>query len=431
MNSVWKENINLKQFPKLNGAHKTDILIIGGGMAGILCALLLQNSGVDYMLVEGGRIAGGTTGNTTAKITVQHGLIYSRIAKEYGLEKAQMYYDIQRHALEKLCEISRNIDCSFEEKSHYVYSLHHRSKLEEEQRVLEKIHAHAVFCERTELPLKTCGAIQFPQQAQFHPLRFISAICRDLNIFENTFIRELNGTTAVFDRGTIQAQKIIVATHFPFLNRHGSYFLKLYQHRSYVIALAHAQELNGMYLDEAKDGLSFRNYDGMLLLGGGAHRTGKKGGNWEVLRQAAQTFYPDAQEKFFWAAQDCMSLDALPLIGPYSKNTKDLYVAAGFNKWGMTSSMVAAMILRDLVLEKQNDYEALFSPSRSILKPQLMINIMETAANFLSFSTKRCPHLGCALKWNPVEHSWDCPCHGSRFDSNGTVLENPAMKKLD
>ena len=136
---------------------------------------------------------------------------------------------------------------------------------------------------------------------------------------------------------------MIAATHFPFINKHGSYFLKLYQHRSYVIALENAQDVNGMYVDECDTGLSFRNYEGLLLLGGGGHRTGKKGGNWAELRAFAAKKYPDSREKHFWATQDCMSLDGIPYIGRYSAKTHGFYVASGFNKWGMTGSMTAAM----------------------------------------------------------------------------------------
>ena len=174
----------------------------------------------------------------------------------------------------------------------------------------------------------------------------------------------------------------------------------------------------------------FRNYNDLLILGGGSHRTGKKGGNWDELRNFAKEHYPEAKEKYHWAAQDCMSLDSIPYIGHYSKNTSNLYTASGFNKWGITGAMTAAMVLSDIVTEKNNEYADVFDPSRSILKPQLFLNGIEATANLLKFSKKRCPHLGCALKWNSAEHSWDCPCHGSRFSENGKVLENPANGDL-
>ena len=236
------------------------------------------------------------------------------------------------------------------------------------------------------------------------------------------------GNTAVTKYGKIHANKVIVATHFPFINKHGSYFLKLYQHRSYVIALENADDVNGMYVDDDKKGISFRNYKNLLLIGGGSHRTGKDGGNWDELREFAKEHYPDAKEKFYWATQDCMSLDNIPYIGQYSKNTPDLLVASGFNKWGMTSAMISAIILSNTIVDRRYDYADIFNPSRSILKPQLIINGFESTKNLLTISEKRCPHLGCALKYNRAENSWDCPCHGSRFSEDGKVLDNPANK---
>ena len=185
-----------------------------------------------------------------------------------------------------------------------------------------------------------------------------------------------------------------------------------------------------MYLDGQKNGLSFRNYGSDLLLGGGGHRTGKPGGGWEALSAAAKEYYPQAKITRRWAAQDCMSLDGMPYIGPYSARTPGLYVATGFNKWGMTSSMVAARVLTDLITGKDSEYASLFSPSRSILRPQLAVNAWEATTNLLTFSKKRCPHLGCALKWNPQERTWDCPCHGSRFSEDGQLIDNPATGDL-
>lgn len=185
-----------------------------------------------------------------------------------------------------------------------------------------------------------------------------------------------------------------------------------------------------MYMDESHTGLSFRNHKNLLLLGGGGHRTGHKGGNRNELRAFANKVYPHATEQYCWAAQDCMSLDDVPYIGRYSKSTDKLYVATGFNKWGMTGAMTAAMLLSDMLLGKQNDCAEVFDPSRSILKPQLLVNSFEATKSLLTISKKRCPHLGCALKYNHAEHSWDCPCHGSRFAENGKVLDNPANGNL-
>lgn len=429
MRSIWMADNDLPHFQSLEGSRRTDVLIIGGGMAGILCAYFLQQKGVDYTLVEGKTICSGITKNTTAKITSQHGLIYAALLKSVGYEKARMYLEANQNALRRYAELCKEIDCDFETKPAYVYSLDNRRKLEEEIQALQKIGFETGISDTKELPFPTVGAVVFKGQAQFHPLKFIAGIAKELNIYENTFVQELKPDTAVTGKGDIKFKKVIFATHFPIDNKHGMYFLKMYQHRSYVIALEHAPQVHGMYIDEAGDGMSLRNYKDFLLVGGGSHRTGKTGGNWQELRSFAAQYYPSCTEKYCWAAQDCMTLDGIPYIGQYSRGLQQCYVATGFNKWGMTSSMAAAEILADMVMEKENPYKEVFYPSRSMIKPQFFFNSWEAVKNLLTFSSRRCPHMGCALKWNAAEHSWDCPCHGSRFHESGEVIDNPANKR--
>ena len=430
MNSIWTETSLFPRFEPLRREMKTDVLIIGGGISGLLCAYMLEQAGVDYALVESARICSGITGATTAKITAQHGLIYDKLAREFGLEKAKMYLHANLEALDKYRELCQGIDCDFSLQDSFVYSLSDGKRLEKELETLHKLRFPVKFVSELPLPLKTPGAVCFEKQAQFHPLKFLSAIAKNLRIFENTKVLELRPGSVLTEFGEIRADKIIVATHFPFLNKHGSYFLKLYQHRSYVLALKNAQKLPGMYVDESETGLSFRNHGDLLLLGGGAHRTGKKGGGWSETEAFAASAYPASQLLCRWATQDCMSLDGVPYIGQYSKHTPNLFVATGFNKWGMSSAMAAAMLLSDLVQERSNPYTELFSPSRTILRPQLALNAAESAVNLLTPTTPRCPHMGCALKHNPHEHSLDCPCHGSRFTEDGRLLNNPATGDL-
>lgn len=394
----------------------------------MLCAHFLQQRGVNYLLVEAGRVGCGVTKNTTAKITAQHGLIYHSLIKNAGREKAQMYMEANRQAVAEYRRLCGRIDCGFEEKSAYTYTLDNPRAIEAEAAAAVSLGMEARVVERLPLPFSTMGAVEFPRQGQFNPLRFLQALAKDLNIYEETMVTAIKDHTAITRRGSITANKIIVATHFPFINRYGGYFLKLYQHRSYVIALEGAPLPDGMFVDESREGLSFRSYQDMLLLGGGSHRTGKQGGGWQELRSFAKLHYPQARERFHWATQDCMSLDGIPYIGQYSRVTPDLYVASGFNKWGMTGAMVSARILTDMVTGHDNPHRAVFSPHRSILKPQLFVNAGESAVNLLAPTTRRCTHMGCGLKWNSQEHSWDCCCHGSRYEKNGRVIDNPAMK---
>ncbi|MGN1169445.1 MAG: FAD-dependent oxidoreductase, partial [Acutalibacteraceae bacterium] len=409
---------------------KTGLLIVGGGLAGLLCAYFAQRSGIDYALIESDSICHGVTRNTTAKLTCQHSLIYNKLLNKYGEEYARMYYDANNAALNEYRLLCQKIPCDFEEKPSYVYSRVDRQAIEDEARAMEKLGIPAEFCDSTPLPFTVSGALKLDSQAQFNPLRFAAGIAEGLNIYERTQAKEFGKNTVITDSCQIKASKIIIATHFPIINKHGGYYLKMYQSRSYVIGVENAPDVGGMYVDEKGDGLSFRNYGGALLIGGGAHRTGKPGSAWAQAESAAQKYYPNSNIKYRWAAQDCMTLDSVPYIGRYGKNTPDLFVATGFNKWGMTSSMAAAMILIDMILGKENPYSAVFSPSRSVWHPQLFINTGEALKNLLSVSKRRCPHLGCALKWNSAEHSWDCPCHGSRFSHNGELLDNPATDDL-
>lgn len=434
MDSIWSQTTKAPEFPTLKQDVDTDVLIIGGGLAGVLCAHMLQEKGVSYILTEASRIGSGTTKNTTAKLTCQHGVFYRDLVKKFGRQPAKLYLEANEAALDKLLSLADKMDCDLERKDAYVYSLDDYDKISDEYKALTGAGFHCTLVEETPLPFSVAAALRYENQAQFHPLKFLYGIAQGLHIYENTQIIEIvkqnNGYTATFTGGKISAKKIIVATHFPFMNKYGGYFVKMYQHRSYLIALENAPDLNGMYVDEAKTGMTFRNYRNLLFVGGGGHRTGKSGGNWAELERFAHQNFPGAQVKYRWAAQDCMSLDGIPYIGRYASGLSGVYVASGFNKWGITSSMVAATMLTDAVLEKENQYSNVFAPDRSVMHLQLIANGAESIMGLLTPRTKRCPHLGCALKWNSAEHSWDCPCHGSRFSEEGQLIDNPATDNL-
>ncbi len=426
MESIWEKTIEKPRFDTLKGNKSTDVLIIGGGIAGLLCAYKLKNAGMDCMLAEAAEICGGITKNTTAKITVQHGAIYDKMIKRFGEDKARLYVEAQIKAGEEYARLCKDIDCDYETRDSYVYSLNDRKKIEKEVAALNRIGVKAEFSDAKELPFRVAGAVRVKDQAQFHPLKFIYHIAKDLPIYEHTKVVELMPHKAKTNHGEITYKKLIIATHFPMLNKHGLYSLKLYQHRSYVIALRGARNVNGMYVDESDTGLSFRSCGDLLLLGGGGHRTGKQGGCWQELEDFAKMHYKNAEIVAKWATQDCMTLDGVPYIGQYAGSTPDVFVATGFNKWGITNAMAAADILCDLVRGETNPYASVFDPSRRVLHPQLAVNAFESTVGLLTPTAPRCPHLGCALKYNKAEHTWDCPCHGSRFTENGELIDNPA-----
>ena len=426
MPSIWRESAELPRFAPLQGNLRTQVLIVGGGMTGVLCAHMLRERGVDCALAETEHLAWGTTGDTTAKLTVQHGLLYHKLLRQRGREGALTYLRLQQAALERYRTLCEHIDCDFVTEENYVYNLNDRKTLRAELAALQSLEVPARLEEKPPLPMPTAGAVGIPEQARFHPLKFLSAITPGLPIYEHTKVLELLPGKAVTNHGTVTADKIILATHFPILNKHGGYFVKLYQHRSYVLALENVPPIEGMYVDDSGTGLSFRRSGDLLLLGGGGHRTGKTGGGWQELERFVAKHWPQATVRARWAAQDCMSLDGMPYVGRYSADTPHLLVATGFNKWGMTNAMASAMVLCDLVQGKPHPAAALLEPSRSILRPQLAANLWESTVNLLTPTAPRCPHLGCALKWNEQEHSWDCPCHGSRFDEGGHLLDGPA-----
>lgn len=427
--AIWS-SCRLPQFPTLDRDISTDVLIVGGGLAGLLCAWELKQSGIDCVLIEGDRICRGVTRNTTAKITSQHGMIYGKLVREFGVETAGIYYEANRQALKRYRAMAKEYPCDFKTIDNYIYSKTDEDALVREMKALEQIGIAADLVELTELPFPTVGAIRFREQAQFHPLKFAAGIVGELEIYEHTPAREFGKGWVRTDGGVIKAAAVIVATHFPIINKHGGYFLKMYQQRSYVLALKQAGKVEGIYLDAAENGLSLRMHGDRLLLGGGGHRTGKKGGGWAYLESQSRKYFPDAEVVCRWATQDCMTLDGMPYIGRYSRGSENLYVATGFNKWGMTSSMVSAMILSEMVQGRDHPWTRVFDPSRTVLRPQLAVNALESIRNLLTPTVPRCPHLGCALRWNRQERSWDCPCHGSRFAENGELLDNPATGNM-
>ncbi|EOU1682632.1 FAD-dependent oxidoreductase [Clostridium perfringens] len=476
MKSLWSESCKFRKREALNKDIKTDVLVIGAGIAGILTAYMLKQKGREVVLIDAAEIASGNTKNTTAKITSQHDLIYSKLITEFGEEKARQYAKANELAIKKYKEIieDKRIECDFEEKPAYVYSLNEVDVLKEEVEAAKKLGIDAEFVQEANLPFKIKGALKFNNQAQFNPLKFLKYISNELVIYENTRALEIKENLVVTSGGNITAKNIVVATHYPIMNAPGYYFMKMHQERSYVLALENKSEIDGMYIDLNKEGYSFRTYNNLLLLGGISHRTGEneEGGSYDELRKVAKRLYPKAKEKYHWSAQDCMTIDGIPYIGRYSSETPNIYVATGFNKWGMTSSMVSAMIISDMILEKENDFSEIFSPRRfdlSLSINNIANDLIETAKNFIAqkvyipsseiehiknghggiieyngekvgvyknkegkefFVSTKCTHLGCQLSWNADELTWDCPCHGSRFDYKGRLIGSPATKDL-
>ncbi len=323
MESIWSEEVTIPPRKEMIGGLNTQVAVIGAGMAGLLTAFFLTGRGYNVIVLEAERIAGGQTKHTTAKITGQHGLIYDKLIRNCGMEKAGLYAEANESAIREYQKIieEKNIECDFQRLPSFLYSEKHAEPLMAEADAAAALGIKAYFTRKNKLPFPTAGAVCFEDQAQFHPLKFIRAIGEGLTVFENSRVISVKQHVIYTERGTVTAENIVFATHYPFINAPGFYFIRQHQERSYVLALSNAEKLDGMYYGIDKEALSFRNSGDILLLGGGAHRTGenREGGSYEMLRKEARKLYPNATEIAHWSAQDCMPHDEIPFIGKYSK----------------------------------------------------------------------------------------------------------------
>ena len=476
MGSIWTKNTVLPAFPSLCGNIRADVAVIGGGMAGILTADRLRQAGADVVVLEADRVGMGQTAGTTAKLTAQHGLRYHKLLQDFGPEAAGQYARVQLTAVEQLRRLvrDRRLDCDFRDCTAYLYATGAPGTLRQEYEACRSLGMDMFLTQNTELPFPA-EALGLRHQARFHPLKLLTALAEGLPIYEHTRVLEVEGHQVRTDHGTVTADTVVFTCHFPFPNFPGCYFVRQHQERSYVLALENAVQMEGMYLGVDGDKLSFRSWGKYLLLGGSGHRTGdnRQGGQYAALRQAARRFWPACRVAAAWSAQDCMPMDGVPYIGPFAASRPHWLVATGFQKWGMSSSMAAAEILGTLALGQPSQPDwAMFSParfqagaslrqlasdtacsirglSRRFLEPgrtaaeQLppghggiveqggeKLGVYRDADGTLYAVTIKCPHLGCQLEWNPEEKSWDCPCHGSRFDFRGHLLSGPAQTDL-
>ena len=472
MQSIWHYPTGKRE--QLSGNQDCDVAVIGAGMAGVLIAATLQDAGCRVTVLEANRTGSGQTQNTTAKVTAQHGLIYQKLIQTFGEEKARHYALANADAIQRYRRVIREkgIDCDWTGCSAYLYG-NRPAQLTAEAEAAAALGLPALYTTDLDLPFPAAGAVEFTHQAQFHPLKFLAAMADGLTIWENTPVSTVENHLVITPHGTVRAEHIVFACHFPFLNFPGMYFARMHQERSYVLALTHAPQVNGMFLGAEENGISLRNYGSLLLLGGESHRTGKNasGGRYDRLRQKAMRWFPGSQEVAYWSAQDCIPADGVPYIGRYAASRPNWYVATGFQKWGMTSAMVSAMVLQGLICGPAYPYGDVFDPGRFALEALggiaaeggqavagltkcafqvpaetaehipaghggivrldgKKVGVYKDEAGQLYPVEARCPHLGCQLAWNPDEGSWECPCHGSRFDHLGNLISGPAQESI-
>ena len=476
MESIWQKTSQPVSKPTLTGDISTEIAIIGGGLTGILTAHYLTGAGREVTVLEARRVGSGQTGHTTAKITAQHGLCYAQLLKQHGEETARAYAaaNLQAVTLYRQLVDSLSIPCDFEEAPSFLYTCRDAGALTAEAEAYRVLGLDGGLTTETGLPFPVAGALRLDGQARIHPLKFLYRLAAPLRIYEHTRVLTVQDGTLTTEHSAVHAEKVVFACHFPFVNHPGYYFMRMHQERSYCIAVQGAQPLEGTYLGIDEDGLSFRQAGKFLLVGGGTHRTGdnRQGGQFANLEARAQELWPECKIAARWSAQDCMPMDGIPYIGAFSSETPNWFVATGFQKWGMTSAMAAARLLTAQIQGEPAESGALFSPQRfrpSASAAQLFRDTAEAARgisrtafglpravadalppghggivsvqgeklgvykakNGDTFAIDpRCPHLGCQLEWNPDSLSWECPCHGSRFDYCGRLLDGPAQSGL-
>lgn len=495
MNSLWLDSVfQNKNFSSLSENKKSQVCIIGAGIFGLTCAYYLTKLGYQVIVLEKDDIGRKSTGHTTAKITSQHGLFYDYLIQSYDKKFAKDYLTVNEQAIKNIINIvkSENIKCDFTFQNNYVYTTKKSelAAIKKEVSALESLGFNCEFVTKTGLPFEIEGAICFKNQAQFHPLKYLYSLASCViknngEIFTHTTVTDVQkeGASYVISAGehVVVSDFVIMASHYPFINFPGFYFTKMYQSTSYIIAVDTKKSLaNGMYINFTNPIFSYRTakYKGkdILLIAGGDHKTGQPTSykdSYGLLEAEVYRYYPDAEILYRWNTRDCISLDKLPYIGVYSNSLPHVFVGTGFKKWGMTLSNVAANIIVDEIQGKQNPYSYLFKSTR--LQPfknhDEMKNVLVQSTNSLFLDKIKsapmefdkiannsggiidinhekvgvykdangkiyavkpiCTHLGCLLSWNDVDKTWDCPCHGSRFDFYGKNLYDPAFKDLD
>ena len=555
MNSFWLDSIeNKNKFNKLEKDISTDVCIVGAGIFGLTCGYYLTKQGYNVVLLEKEKdIASKTTGHTTAKITSQHNLIYKYLIDSLGESMAKKYLYANQDAIENIYQIinDENIDCDFVRQDSYVYTnnLDELEKIKLENKAVNSLGFKSEFVTSTPLPFNVLGALRFPNQAEFNPIKYAYGLAKcitsngssaidglvnagsvgsvsvgdgivenspggaSLNlakgtgeIYTDTLVQNIKKENDEFITSckdyVVRSKYVILATHYPFIDRLGYYFFKMYQSTSYVIAVdIGSKTFDGMYINSEQPTFSYRfiNYNGnhLLLVGGADHKTGSKidlSNAYNILEYEVRKYYLDCKVLYKWNTEDCITLDKIPYIGEFSHFMPNMYIGTGFNKWGMTSSNVAANIIVDKILGYENKYEDVFKATRlhPIKNNEELRNMVKETANSLVINkfkvpertsentkdaskniTERvsdfdknfsdiendtghvfeynsekvgiykdkdgkifavkpiCTHLGCLLSWNNLDKTWDCPCHGSRFDYLGHQLYNPAIRDLE
>jgi glycine/D-amino acid oxidase-like deaminating enzyme/nitrite reductase/ring-hydroxylating ferredoxin subunit len=487
--SLWLDTVTRRDFPPLERDVEVDVAVLGAGITGVTVALLLKQAGATVALVEADRVGAGVTGYTTAKVSSLHGLTYQRLVSSFGDEGARVYGEANEAGLARIARFvsELQIDCEFERRPNYTYteSPEEGSRIEEEVAIAAKLGLPATYTAETDLPFPVAAAVRFENQAQFHPVRYLLELASRIpgdgsHVFERTRAQDVDDgkpCSVRTDRSTVRAARVVVATHMPFLDR-GLFFARVHPERSYVLAMRiEGKPPQGMYLSTERPAHSIRSHpigEGQLLLiGGESHKTGQKdaAGRYRALERYARERFDVAGIDYRWATQDNMPVDGMPYVGRLWPFSDRILTATGFKKWGLANGTAAAIMLSDLGLGRPSPWIEVFDSTR--IKPfasarEFLEENANVAARFfgdrltgrlsgsdpapgegkvkrlglwqvavyrdesgqLHSVLARCTHLGCIVRWNGAERTWDCPCHGSRFGHDGKVVHGPAVEPL-
>jgi len=490
--SLWIGTTGDTDYPSLEDDIDVDVAIVGAGITGLTTAYLLRGRGLKIAIIEANRIAKGVSAHTTAKITSQHTLKYYKMINAVGEEKARQYAEANQSAIGLIEKIIRdnNIDCDFKRVPAYVFTQDRNMvrKLEDETEAALKLGLPAEYTETLDLPFGVEGAMKFANQAYFHPRKYLLALAglivgKDCEIYENTRavdIQDGSPNIVVTDNGRkIRAKYVIQATRYPFYDKPGLYFARVYPQRTYLMALRVKGSFpEGMYISADEPSRTLRPHTGsdisVVLVGGENHKTGhgkNLHNHYEIIRDFAKPMLDIESIPYRWSAQDYTAMDEIPFIGPMTAGRESIFIATGYDKWGITNGSAAAMIITDLITKGESPWEEVYSPSRftpaasakNFIKENLdvAVNLISGKLNIpdgdveiekgeakitevdgykvgvyrdndgeLHYVSTTCTHLGCELKWNSAELSWDCPCHGSRFTYTGEVIEGPALESI-
>jgi glycine/D-amino acid oxidase-like deaminating enzyme/nitrite reductase/ring-hydroxylating ferredoxin subunit len=490
--SIWMETTPATTYSPLEQDTEVDVCVIGGGITGITAAVLCKEAGLTVAVVELDRVGAGVTGYTTGKVTSLHGLIYAQVRSRFGEDGARAYAQANQAGLELIARWvrDRGIDCDLRRKPALTYA-EDGSDLGDVRDEVEAAAAAglpASFTEDVDLPWPVAGAVRVEDQAEMHARKYVLALAGTLpgggsHVFERTRalgVDDGDPCRVHTDRGEVVARDVIVATHYPMLDR-GLFFARLSPERSYALAVRVRGDVpQGMYLSTESPAHSLRAvpHPGgeLLIVGGEGHKTGQGGDTverYERLEAWARERFDVAEVAYRWSAQDAMPADGIPYVGRLSPVSRHVWTASGYRKWGLTNGTAAAMMLTDLIRGRENAWTGTFDANRFkplAAAPALLKENVNVGAHFfgdrLSSPDARsldelgpdeggivavegekvaayrdadgtlhtvspiCTHLWCQVKWNRAERSWDCPCHGSRYDVTGKVLQGPAVDDL-